>query len=128
MAAWVHTNYLLSGLPATEWGHASYYLSTYQDTQYWWTSKAENNYIVQWNNACAIYLLIEKCDAMQDEIDNMSGGSVDMDSMLNAMLEASFPQLQKFVGIVDAYRQAVWNAPFNAEFYAALARGFQQWP
>jgi len=57
-----------------------------------------------------------------------TGGVVDMDAILNAMLVSSFDQLQKFIGIVDAYRVALWNAPFNADFYAALARGFQKWP
>jgi hypothetical protein len=56
------------------------------------------------------------------------GGTLDMDAILNAMLAADFDQLTNFVGIEDAYRVAVWNAPFNAEFYAALARGFQKWP
>ena len=54
--------------------------------------------------------------------------TVDMDAILNAMLVASFEQLQSFIGIEDAYRVALWNAPFNADFYAALARGFQKWP
>ncbi|GAI82901.1 unnamed protein product, partial [marine sediment metagenome] len=54
-----------------------------------------------------------------------SDGEVDMDAILNAMLVADFDQLQKFIGIVDAYRVAIWNAPFNANFYAALARGFE---
>jgi len=56
------------------------------------------------------------------------GGAVNMDSILSAMITATFEQLQKFIGIEDAYRVALWNAPFNAEFYAALARGFQKWP
>jgi len=51
-------------------------------------------------------------------------GSVDMDAILNAMLTADFDQLRQFVGIEDAYRSALWDQPFNAEFYAALARGF----
>jgi len=55
-------------------------------------------------------------------------GEVTMDAILNAMLAADFDELQKFIGIVDAYRVAIWNAPFNADFYAALARGFQTWP
>lgn len=55
-------------------------------------------------------------------------GEVTMDAIINAMLKADFNQLQKFIGIVDAYRVALWNAPFNAEMYAALARGFQTWP
>ena len=49
---------------------------------------------------------------------------VTMDNILSAMITAGFDDLQKFIGIVDAYRVALWNEPFNAEFYAALARGF----
>lgn len=51
-------------------------------------------------------------------------GAVDMDAILSAMITADFDQLQKFTGLADAYRVALWNEPFNAEFYAALARGF----
>ena len=50
--------------------------------------------------------------------------TVDMDSILSAMITADFEDLQKFIGIVDAYRVALWNEPFNVDFYAALARGF----
>ena len=57
-----------------------------------------------------------------------NGAEVTMDTILSAMVGANFEQLQYFIGLVDAYRVALWNAPFNAEFYAALARGFQQWP
>ena len=61
--------------------------------------------------------------------DNIGDGAeVTMDSILTAMLGAEFDELQKFVGLVDAYRVALWNAPFNADFYAALARGFATWP
>jgi len=49
---------------------------------------------------------------------------VTMAAVLSAMITADFDELQKFIGIVDAYRVSLWNAPFNAEFYAALARGF----
>lgn len=49
---------------------------------------------------------------------------VTMDDILSAMIAADFNDFQKFIGIVDAYRVALWNEPFNAEFYAALARGF----
>lgn len=59
---------------------------------------------------------------------NWTTGGATMDDILNAMLGANFDQLQKFIGIEDAYRVALWNAPFNADFYAALARGFQKWP
>jgi hypothetical protein len=57
-----------------------------------------------------------------------TGGAVTMDAILNVMLTASFANLQQFIGIEDAYRVALWNAPFNVDFYAALARGFQKWP
>ena len=50
-----------------------------------------------------------------------------MDDILNEMLSASFEQLTKFMGITQAYKVAVWDAPFNEEFYAALARGFKTW-
>ncbi|GAI59416.1 unnamed protein product, partial [marine sediment metagenome] len=33
-----------------------------------------------------------------------------------------------FVGLVDAYRTSVWNREFNEEYFAALARGFMEWP
>lgn len=56
-----------------------------------------------------------------------SGATVDMDAILNAMLAATFEQLKSFVGITDAYRTAIWEAPFNQEYYAALARGFREW-
>jgi len=59
---------------------------------------------------------------------NCLGGSLEMSDIINTMLRASFDELQSFIGIEDAYRIALWNAPFNAEFYSALARGFQKWP
>lgn len=74
-------------------------------------------------------LLRDWKDALEWINDNWSaGGGATMDDILTAMTGASFNQLQKFIGLVDAYRVAVWNAPFNAEFYGALARGFQKWP
>lgn len=52
---------------------------------------------------------------------------VDMSAILAAMLTATQPELMSFVGITDAYRQSIWNQPFNQEYYAALARGFALW-
>lgn len=51
--------------------------------------------------------------------------TVDMPSILNAMLAAEFDELTQFVGIEDAYRSAIWDQPFNSQFYAALAAGFR---
>ena len=53
-------------------------------------------------------------------------GDVTMDAILTAMLAAEFDEIQQLVGIVDAYRVALWDTWFNTEFYAALARGFKQ--
>ena len=55
-------------------------------------------------------------------------GAVDMAAILAAMLEAEPDEVEYFVGLVDAYRQSIWNRPFNKQFYAALARGFMVWP
>lgn len=54
------------------------------------------------------------------------GGEVTMDAILTAMLAAEYDEIQQFVGIVDAYRVALWDTWFNTEFYAALARGFKE--
>ena len=51
-----------------------------------------------------------------------------MDDILSTMLAADPNQVRYFVGLVDAYRQSIWNKPFNVDFFAALARGFEQWP
>lgn len=53
---------------------------------------------------------------------------VTMDAILSAMLSADPAQVEYFVGLVDAYRQSIWNRPFNKDFFAALGRGFMQWP
>lgn len=49
---------------------------------------------------------------------------VTMDAILSAMITASLDEYTEFVGLIDAYRVGLWNRPFNAEYYAALARGF----
>lgn len=54
-----------------------------------------------------------------------NAGTPSMDDILTAMLTATYDQLTKFIGIEDAYRSAIWDQPFNAEFYAALANGFR---
>lgn len=59
-------------------------------------------------------------------LDNCSGGA-SMADILTAMMSATFEELTEFMGITQAYKVAVWDAPFNQEFYAALARGFRKW-
>jgi len=54
-----------------------------------------------------------------------AGAAITIADILNAMLAADYDELSQFIGIEDAYRSALWDQPFNAEFYAALARGFR---
>jgi len=112
----------------TQWVNVSNFDNDWTDSQYWWVTRHQSYYHISWNIACAVRLLITKCNSLQAQVDALSGLKVDMDSILNSMLTASFNQLQKFIGIEDAYRVALWNAPFNVDFYAALARGFVKWP
>jgi len=58
---------------------------------------------------------------------NCSGGDeLTMDSLINVMLQATNEEYKAFIGLVDAFRMALWNQPFEAEYYSALARGFTQ--
>lgn len=49
---------------------------------------------------------------------------VNMDAIIYAMLTAEPDEVMYFVGLVDAFRQSIWNRPYNQEFFAAIARGF----
>lgn len=59
--------------------------------------------------------------------ENVGGGEVTMSSILTALMTATHEQIVEFMGITQAYKVAVWDTPFNEEFYAALARGFKTW-
>lgn len=56
-----------------------------------------------------------------------TGGTVNMGAILSAMLAATTSELTSFIGIEQAYMAAMWNAPYNADYYAALARGWRTW-
>jgi len=56
-----------------------------------------------------------------------TGAAVTMSAIITAMLTATPEQIKYFIGIADGYRQSIWNKEFNQEFYAALAKGFEQW-
>ncbi|GAI97961.1 unnamed protein product, partial [marine sediment metagenome] len=60
-------------------------------------------------------------------IDEAPAYDLTLDAILTIMLTATNPQIQYFIGLVDAYRQSLWNKPFNQEYFAALARGFAEW-
>ncbi len=76
-------------------------------------------------NVCLAMILVV------DKIDELEGGEppepyeLTMDAIINVMLTAEPAQVEYFVGLVDAYRQSIWNKPFNEDFFAALARGFE---
>ena len=65
--------------------------------------------------------------SMFDYLNDGIGGDVDMAAILTAMLAATPEEITQFMGITQAYKVAVWDAPYNEEFYAALARGFKVW-
>ena len=52
---------------------------------------------------------------------------LNMSGILNAMLTADPDEVTYYMGLSDAFKQSVWNRPYNKDFYAALARGFEQW-
>lgn len=79
----------------------------------WYTNWHSESLVAQWR------------DALYWIDDNWPNGEVTMDAMLNAMLNATRSQLTEWMGITDAYKVAVWDEWFNAEHYAALARGFK---
>ena len=66
----------------------------------------------------ALYYYINNCIVIPE---------VDMSSIINAMLVATPDEITYFIGLADAFKQSTWNRPFNKQFYAALARGFEQW-
>jgi len=64
---------------------------------------------------------------LKSAVDSLGGG-LTMDAILSTMLSANPEQVNYFVGLVDAYRQSIWNRPFDKDFYSALAKGFMIWP
>lgn len=93
-----------------------YYIDGITYTAYWASGHGND---LQFNTAVAIRVIYDKINEIE------AGPGVSMASILNAMLLATKDELTQFIGIVDAYRSAVWDQPFNAEFYAALAQGFR---
>jgi len=126
--AWIHSSFINEAHDpshdAEVWSDVDNFDDEYQQTNYWWQSNAVNDFIPQWNNACAIWLLIDRCNYLEGLVE---AGGVGMDDILSAMVTANPDQVRYFVGLVDAYRQSIWNKPFNEEFFAAIARGFEQW-
>jgi len=126
--------------PPTTW---SYYdnhnvgdIATWANMYDWFFCNLPNfgdYYMTSWsahihrNTYIAINLLVDKCNAMQVQIDGMADG-ISMEKILLAMLSANPAEIEYFVGLVDAYRQSLWNKPFNVTLFAEYARAFEQWP
>lgn len=83
----------------------------------WYTNWATNSMVTQWRNA--LYWI-------DDNWPIANGNGVTMDAILTAMISADPDEFRKFIGIVDGYRVALWDAPFNENYYAALAQGFKE--
>jgi hypothetical protein len=84
-----------------------------------WNSDASNTYK---------YFVLLAMQWIQDNLNSSGGAALTMGDILTVMLAANFSELQTFIGIEQAYMAAIWNAPYNHEYYSALARGFRQWP
>lgn len=120
---WYNWDSMTFNGPATTWYHLDTYWSGIQWTNYWMATKSPR---IHANTFIAIHLLQEKCNAMQSQIDALSGpAEVTMGAILDVMLTAEYGQLQEFVAIVDAYRVTIWDEWFNVEYYASLARRFK---
>lgn len=61
------------------------------------------------------------------EVGNGEPYTLTLRDVLDVMNSASNDELKEFIGLVDAYRQSLWNKPFNVEYWAAIARGFEIW-
>jgi hypothetical protein len=113
----------MSGGPATIWNNIPHFDDGWQFSCYWIQTNASGCIA---NLGMAMNLVIDKCNAMQAQIDELSmGGEVSMGKILSAMLVAEFDEFRDFIGIIDGYRVALWDQWFNVEYYAALARGFR---
>ena len=76
------------------------------------------------------YYIIDLFEIIDNRFNALEGAEpadLTMAAILQCMLTATAAEIKYFVGILDGYRQAVWNKPFDSEFFAALARGFEQW-
>ncbi len=111
------------GEPATEWSHVRTFCESYQNTCYFFMSTGQGNGPVQQNNAQAIKLIIEKCDALQTQIDD-AGGGVDMDAILAAIWESTPLEIFFFVNYIDGMRASIWNKEIQETRLADIYRHF----
>lgn len=68
--------------------------------------------------------LLQKVDDYLTPWEGMDEYELTMDKITSVMITATDDEVKYFIGLIDAYRVGLWNKPFNAEYFAALARGF----
>jgi len=106
----------------TAWSQVGNFDNVYQDTQYWWVEHEQTYYCVPWNNACAIRLLITKCNALQAQID--AAGAVNMDAILKAMWDGDLLRWFHFINFIDSMRAGIWNIEIYETHLADWYRHF----
>lgn len=110
------------------WSNISTFSQHYELTEYYFLSNTKGAGSNPWNHATCIKLLIDKCNAMQAEIDGLSGGvDITMSDILTAMSEAEPHQPILFIAYLEAYRASVWNASFDELFFANLVKKWDIW-
>lgn len=128
MGIWNPTIFLDKNLgdggACTSWNHVDNFDNDWEDSAYWWVQRTANNwYNVFWNNACAIRLLIDKCNSLQEQID-AGIGAVDMDAILDAMWNAKDWQTLLFVAYIDAMRGSVSEKTVTEQSMSNYLRHF----
>lgn len=113
-----------TGTPCTTWAWVSSFDDDWQDSAYWWNQRVNPPYYnVVWNNGCAIRLLIEKCNSLQDQIDE-GGGVVDMTAILNAMWAAESWETLLFIPYIDAMRGSISEKTVTGDAMGRFLRHF----
>lgn len=111
----------------------------FADAGFKWIQQDYEGALLEVINGC--HILVNACqfianvgtpwangDVIPWYVRNCAGGAgLDMSELIGVMLLANPSEIEYFVGLSDAYRQSIWNRPFNQEMFAALARGFEEW-
>lgn len=110
--------------PCTSWGWVGNFDNLYEDTAYWWGQRHSlSRYNVWWNNACAIRLLIDKCNDLQAQIDAGAGG-VDMAAILDAMWNSIGGQTMDFILYIDSMRGSISERAVFEPYLTSYMRHF----
>ena len=50
-----------------------------------------------------------------------------MTKIISAMILSIPAEIEFYIGLNDAFRQSLWDKPFNQSFFAELARAYREW-